>query len=355
MPETSSPEQFRPGDLLGAYTLLWPLVVGGMGTVWSAAFTAERGFSKLVAVKTILHELADEIQYVRALRDEAQLAASLHHPHLCDVTELGEAQGYPFLVMEWVDGASLAELLGAAGPNPAWEPLEALVASQIAADACAGLHALHEARDPAGELLGAVHRDVSPHNILMTQRGQVKIADLGVAKARGQWRARTRSGELRGKLGYLAPEQLRGGVVDRRTDVHAVGCVLYLCLSGALPYPAELACFELVLAGKYTPLAELSPSVPSELCAVVSQALQTEPSARFQTALELREALENWIAKQARQPSQERISACLAERLGPFICARNTRIREAFQSFLGGVTGAVEAGMWGQNLMTSAT
>jgi serine/threonine-protein kinase len=311
-----------------------------MGTVWSAAFRAERGFSKLVAVKTILHELADEVQYVRALRDEAQLAASLYHPHLCDVTELGEAQGYPFLVMEWVDGASLAELLGALGTSPAWHPLEPMVASQIAADACAGLHALHEARDPSGELLGAVHRDVSPHNILMTQRGQVKIADLGVAKARGQLRARTRSGELRGKLGYLAPEQLRGGAVDRRTDVHAVGCVLYLCLSGALPYPPELASFELVLAGKYVPLEERTLTVPAKLCAIVAQALQTEPGARFQTALELREALENWLAQQSRQPSQERIAACLAERLGPFIGARNRRIREAFQSFLGGTTGA---------------
>src|SRR5688572_3180655 len=113
MPETSPPEQFRAGDRLGAYTLLCPLAVGGMGTVWSAVLTAERGFSKLVAIKTILCELADEIQYVRALRDEAQLAASLQHPHLCDVTELAEAEGYPFLVMEWVDGASLAELLGA--------------------------------------------------------------------------------------------------------------------------------------------------------------------------------------------------------------------------------------------------
>src|SRR3954470_15054914 len=160
------------------------------------------------------------------MRDEAQLAASLTHPHLCDVTELDEAQGYPFLVMEWVDGASLAELLTTGSTHKAPAPLAPDLAAQIAADACAGLHALHEARDPSGNALGAVHRDVSPHNILLTRRGDVKISDLGVAKARGQWRARTRSGELRGKLGYLAPEQLRGPPADRRADVHAIGCVL---------------------------------------------------------------------------------------------------------------------------------
>lgn len=335
MPETNPAEQFRPGDPLGAYTLLCPLAVGGMGTVWSAAFTGARGFSKLVAVKTILHEFADEVQYARALRDEAQLAASLSHPHLCEVTELGEASGYPFLVMEWVDGASLAELLGAGTSSPAWQRLEPIMAAQLAADACAGLHALHEARDPAGVPLGAVHRDVSPHNILLTQRGLVKISDLGVAKARGQWRARTRSGELRGKLGYLAPEQLRGSNPDRRADVHALGCVLYLCLSGALPYPPEVSSFERVLTGKYQPLGELCPDVPEELRDIVTRALQSDPEARFPTALAMRRALEGWRAKQHPEHGHDRIVSCINARLGASIKTRNARIRAAFEEIMG--------------------
>jgi serine/threonine-protein kinase len=301
-----------------------------MGTVWAAALTGERGFSKLVAIKTILHELSDEVQYVRALRDEAQLAASIHHPQVCDVTELGEAFGYPFLVMEWVDGASLAELLGGAAEPTHWQPLQPLVACQIAADACAGLHALHEARGPSGELLGAVHRDVSPQNVLLTSSGQVKLSDLGVAKALGQLRAKTRSDELRGKLGYLSPEQLTRGKPDRRADIHALGCVLYQCLSGAMPYPADAASFPLVLAGKYPRLEQLRPGLPRELTEIVAKALETDPAARFQTALELRAALEHWCAQHTREPGRGRVAACLEERLGAHIRARNERICAAF-------------------------
>ena len=341
MPDVDPEQQFRAGDRLGAYTLLCPLAVGGMGTVWSAAQIGERGFAKLVAIKTILHEFADEVQYARALRDEAQLAASLSHLHLCEVSELGEARGYPFLVMEWVDGASLAELL-AHGVAPEWRPLEPPVAVQIAADACAGLHALHEARDPLGVPLGAVHRDVSPQNILLTRLGVVKIADLGVAKARGQWRARTRSGELRGKLGYLAPEQLRGAHADRRADVHAVGCVLYLALSGALPYPPEVGSFELVLSGRHTRLSERCPGLPSELSRIVSGALATEPEDRFPSALALREALEGWLSLQGAVHGPERIAECLGERIGALIRSRNARIQAAFARFVGEAQAARE-------------
>ncbi|HTV18286.1 MAG TPA: serine/threonine-protein kinase [Polyangiaceae bacterium] len=335
MPETEPHEQFGPGDRLGAFTLLCRLAVGGMGSVWCAAFRGERGFTKLVAIKTILHEFADEVQYARALRDEAQLAASLNHPHLCEVSELGEAFGYPYLVMEWVDGASLAELLGGGAKPPAWQPIEPLVAVQIVADACSGLHALHEARDPMGVPLGAVHRDVSPQNLLLTRLGHAKVADLGVAKARGQWRARTRSGELRGKLGYLAPEQLSGSTPDRRADVHAIGCVLYLALSGSLPYPAEVGSFELVLSGKYRRLDEACPSVPRELCQIVSRALETDRAARFPTALALRQALEAWREQQSIDHDHARIADCLAARLGPVIAARNERIRAAFERYIG--------------------
>lgn len=327
MAELSPSEAFHPGDRLGPYTLLCPIATGGMGTVWAAAFAGARGFSKFVAIKAILHEFADEVEYARALRDEAQLAATLSHPNLCDVTELGEAAGFPFLVMEWVDGASLAELLACGTSGQPLKPLVPELAAQIAADTCAGLHALHEARDHSGTPLGAVHRDVSPHNILLTRLGQVKVSDLGVAKARGQWRARTRSGELRGKPGYLAPEQLRGGVVDRRTDVHAVGCVLYLCVTGRLPYAPDVAAFESLLSGHYQPLHSAAPDVPEALAAIIEKALRTDPEERFQTAYEMRGALEGLACSGTiALARQNRLLECIHERLGKRVAQRNREI-----------------------------
>jgi serine/threonine-protein kinase len=304
-----------------------------MGSVWSAAFRGARGFRKLVAIKTILHELADEVQYARALRDEAHLASSISHPQLCEVTELSECDGYPYLVMEWIDGASLAELLDYDPATGKCSPLDPELAARVAADACAGLHALHEARDHAGVPLGAVHRDVSPHNVMLTRDAEVKVSDLGVAKARGQWRARTRSGELRGKLGFLAPEQLRGESVDRRTDVHAVGCVLYLCITGQLPYPASMRSFELVLEGSYAPIESLLPTVPPDLTPIVARALRSNPDERFQSAHALRAALEAWLAGHSARATAS-LSRCLYQRVGDLIERRNRRIQEAFDRFV---------------------
>lgn len=337
MSELSREETFRPGDRLDAYTLLCPLAVGGMGAVWTAALLGARGFMKVVAVKTILQELADEMQYARALRDEAQLAATLCHPHLCEVTHLGEARGFPYLVMEWVDGASLAELLSP-GPRsesePGRIPLDPVIAATIVADACAGLHALHEARDQYGRELGAVHRDVSPHNLLITTQGQIKLSDLGVAKARGQWRARTRSGELRGKLGYLAPEQLQGSGADRRTDVYALGCVLYLSVTGRLPFPPHVDAFELILKGKCRPAEEINPDVPRAISELIHVALSPRPEQRFRTAREMREVLDDWCAARSVQHGRRHIAACLSERLGATIKARNERTHAALARLL---------------------
>jgi serine/threonine-protein kinase len=293
-----------------------------MGSIWAASFAGAGGLARSVAIKLLLPELAEDEQYARALRDEAQLAASVRHPNLCEVIELAEANGYPFLVMEWVDGASLAELLGPSGEQRALPPP---LAAAIVADACAGLHALHEAKDVLGAALGAVHRDVSPHNILLSRRGHVKVADLGVAKARGQWRERTRSGELRGKLGYLAPEQLRGEAVDRRADVYALGCVLYLALTGRLPYAADIRAFEQVLSGDYVAPETWMPELPAALLGVLRRALQLDPAQRFETAHAMRRALERFDGALLLDARAAAVADCLTERLGPLIAERNRR------------------------------
>ncbi len=336
MPEESASRHFHPGDSLGSYTLLSPLARGGMGTVWAAALRSTRGFTRIVAIKTILSDLAEDPEYARALRDEAQLAASITHPNLCDVTEFGQAAGFPYLVMEWVDGASLAELLTFEPSGSSWDRLEPFVATRIVADACGGLHALHEAKDPTGVPLGAIHRDVSPQNLMITRHGQVKVSDLGVAKARGQWRARTRSGELRGKLGFLSPEQLGKGPLDRRADVHALGCVLYLCLSGELPYPPVTDAFDLVLTGAHRPLDRARPELCPELVAIVSKALHPKPEQRYQSAHALREALEGWRARKHIDHDRSLIAECLRARQGALVQERHRRIWSAYERFAAG-------------------
>lgn len=300
-----------------------------MGSIWAAGSPGPEGLGRTVALKLLLEEFARDEQYARALRDEAQLAASVRHPNLCEVIELGEAQGHPFLILEWVDGASLSELLAPNAAQRQWQALPQAVAAAVVADACAGLHALHEARDAQGAPLGAVHRDVSPHNILLSEQGHVKVADLGVAKARGQWRARTRSGELRGKLGYLAPEQLRGETVDRRADVYALGCVLYLAVAGRLPYPAEVAAFQNVLHGDYTPPQAYAPDLSPALGAVIRRAMQLDPNQRYESAHAMRRALERCDVALPLASRSQTTCECLTARLGALIRERNQRVMPA--------------------------
>jgi serine/threonine-protein kinase len=222
----SATGSLRPGMTLGRYDLLAPVAVGGMACVWAARLSGHRGFSKLVAVKTVLPHLALQTDFEDMLLDEARIAARLHHPNVCNIFDAGREHGVAFLVLEWVDGDSLLHVFR--GPKRAeTAPIEGRLAARIVADACAGLHAAHELTDEADRPLGVVHRDVSPHNLLVSVDGTTKITDFGVVKAAGQIHQTTRAGEIKGKLAYMAPEQVSGGFVDRRADVFAMGCVLY--------------------------------------------------------------------------------------------------------------------------------
>ena len=228
----------RPGTVLGRYELLLPIGFGGMACVWAARLDGYGGFSKLVAVKTILPHLASSADVERMLLDEARIAADVHHPNVCNLYDVGEDHGVLYLVMEWVNGDSLLHLLRQTPTGPR-QALDAPVAVRIVADACAGLHAAHELSDEAGRPLFVVHRDVSPHNILVSLEGAVKMADFGMAKANGQLHETTRTGEVRGKIAYMAPEQIDGGAIDRRADLFAMGCVLYEATTGQQPFAGE--------------------------------------------------------------------------------------------------------------------
>src|ERR1700733_10941256 len=213
------------GSTLDRYELLCPLAEGGMASVWLARMRGKRGFEKLVAIKTIKAELVDDPRFEEMFLDEARIASGIAHPNVAQIIDLGEKSGVLYLVMEWVDGESLAKVRKFAVKARIRIPLG--LSLRIIADACAGLHAAHELKGPDGELLGVVHRDVSPQNILIGTAGAVKVIDFGIAKAQNRLGTRTRTGVVKGKVQYMAPEQAQGYAHDRRIDVWALGVCLY--------------------------------------------------------------------------------------------------------------------------------
>ena len=211
-----------PGARLGRYELLCPVAYGGMARVWAARQHGQRGFQKTVAIKTILPHLAHNPEFERMFLDEARIAAGVHHPNVTEIYELGEEGHVLYLAMEWVNGDSLVHVLKGIASKQA-QPIELRIAARIIADACAGLHAAHELTDDDGSLLNVVHRDVSPHNIMVSLEGTVKMTDFGVAKAFGQSHQATMAGQVKGKVAYMAPEHIGGTTFDRRADIFAMG------------------------------------------------------------------------------------------------------------------------------------
>src|SRR5215831_17791365 len=233
----STNEKLVPGMVLGRYELLLPIAQGGMATVWAARQRGTRGFNKTVAIKTMLPTLSDDAQFEQMFLDEAALAAKIHHPNVAEILDLGEQDEILYIVMEWVEGEALSVLYKVAKQNEARVPMR--LSLRIVQQACAALHAAHELRDEDDRPLRIVHRDVSPQNILCTYDGIVKLVDFGVAKAVGRAGGETSAGQLKGKVPYMSPEQARGGQVDRRTDVFAMGIVLYKLTTGLHPFLGE--------------------------------------------------------------------------------------------------------------------
>lgn len=282
---------FTPGSHIGRYKLLAPLASGGMAQVW-AAKPEGTGFARTIALKLIRQEYAADDEYARMFIDEATVAASIRHPNVCETYELGRQDGVLFMAIEWVAGDSLAGILHR---DQGLEPIPMTLAARIVADACAGLHAAHEAVGPDGSPLGVVHRDVSPPNILLSLQGQVKVSDFGIAKARFQLHSRTRTGEIKGKFAYIAPEQIGGRNIDRRVDIFALGCVLYVATVGLRPFGSGPRAMSKILSGEYKRPSSLIEGYPAELERVIARCLQKSPADRFSTADEMRTELERWL------------------------------------------------------------
>ncbi len=218
-------------ERFGDYRLLRRLGKGGMAEVFLARRRGAVGFEKTLVVKRILPQLAGDPSFVKMFIDEAKLSAELHHPNIVEVYDLGEIDGRLYIAMEYVAGKNLHEVLRAAAAAAA--PLEWTMAAHLARETARALHHAHEHRSPGGAPLSVIHRDVSPSNVMVGHDGVVKLLDFGIAKAAVQSGDEgTRTGTVKGKFSYMAPEQLDGLRVDRRADVFALGVLLWELATG---------------------------------------------------------------------------------------------------------------------------
>ena len=322
-------EELQAGSTLGPYDLLAPIGVGGMARVWAARI---RGTKDVVALKMLLPELAQNVEFRKMFFDEARIASRVRHPNVCGTYQMGEQSGVLFLAMEWLDGPSLMRILRP-GREDVTEceriPLRPRIAARIVADACAGLHAAHDLLGDDGRPLNVVHRDVSPHNLLVTSAGSVKITDFGVAKALGKSHM-TIAGQLKGKLAYMAPEQLVGGAVDRRCDVFALGCVLYEITTGQRPFQGDHdpQIMTAIMLGRYEPPAAIMQGYPHELSIIVMRALANDVENRYASAEHMRQALETYLRNSGPPVGNPQIAALIRERCGDELVLRANALRE---------------------------
>ncbi len=325
---TQQAGEIGPGDVLGRYELLLPIASGGMAMVWAARLKGSRGFQKIVAVKTMLPKLSEDEQFEQMFLDEASLASQIRHPHVVEILDLGEQNGILFLVMEWIDGVPLNQLMKAARAKGG-VPIP--VAVRIAIQACSGLQAAHELKDGDGKLVGLVHRDVSPQNILVTYDGVSKVVDFGVAKATALGGGATVAGQIKGKVAYMAPEQVRGGSIDRRVDLFAMGIVLYALTTGKHPFrrESEAATMYNICA----PQPVMSPrkviaDYPFALEQVVAKSLSKEPDKRYQTANEMLKALDQ-LPQTMRASTDEDVGKFVMSLFGDKRAERHIAMSEA--------------------------
>jgi serine/threonine-protein kinase len=322
------------------FALLGRIAFGGMAEIFLARESSATGASRHLVVKRILPHVADDEGFVTMFLDEARLAIRLQHPNICPIYEFGEAQGTWFIAMEWVNGVPLGKLIRkarASGGIPV--PVTVRVMAQISE----ALHYAHRARDEQGELLGIVHRDVSPQNIMVSYSGTVKLLDFGVAKARSH-SAKTAAGVVKGKLAYMAPEQCRGEEIDARADVFALGVCLFEALTGRPLYhrATEFETLKAVMDDPVPSVRSFKPEVPADLDAIVQHALAKLPEDRWQSAGELQEALEQWLTDHREMMNAARTGQYLETLYGDEI-ARGPNINTAAMSASGSRRDALPA------------
>jgi serine/threonine protein kinase len=276
------------------YRVLTVLAKGGMGTVYLGEMRTDDGEHRAVAIKVMHHHIAESWETLSLFVDEARVGTRIHHPNVVRVLATEVVQETPFLVMEYIEGLSWSRLVRRAAKAQKTIPLS--IAGRVVRDALIGLHAAHELRTPTGEDACVVHRDVSPQNILVGSDGVVRLTDFGVATFAGRITS-TAPGELRGKLGYIAPEQMKKGAVDRRSDVFAAGIVLWEAITAQRLFGADTQAETLakVLSEPIAPPSTHRHEVTLDLDDVCLRALERDKDRRFQTALDFANELEKVV------------------------------------------------------------
>ena len=276
---------------LGSYEILRKLARGGMAELFLARTVGPENFEKLVVLKKILPNFAENPKFVRLFLDEARLAATLDHPHIAHVYDMGKVDGNYFFTMEYIHGQDVRATLRRTSRFDKLFPIDHTVF--IVHAVAAALHYAHERRKPDGSLLDIVHRDVSPSNILISYDGAIKLVDFGVAKAATS-SVKTRTGTLKGKIAYMSPEQAKGSTVDRRSDIFALGICLWEMITTQRLFKGDndLATIQLIINSKPQAPRELRPECPEELERITLKALSPDPETRYQTAEELQLDLE---------------------------------------------------------------
>ncbi|MGC4093338.1 MAG: protein kinase [Polyangiaceae bacterium] len=303
--------------LIGRYLLCDAIASGGMATVHLGRLVGPQGFSRTVAIKQLYHHFSRDGEFVAMFLDEARILSRIRHPHVVAPLDVVVLDGELFIVMEYVHGASLAELMDACNG-----PLPPRIASAIVGQMLLGLHAAHEATAEGGEPLSIVHRDVSPHNVLVGGDGIARVVDFGISKA--QSRARTTGdGSIKGKLGYMAPEQLQSKPVDRRTDLFTSAIVLWETLTGQRLFVADniVALFDRLMKAE-VPAPSSLVNVPPELDRLVLRTLSLDPDQRAATAREMAAELERVLPPAGTLE----LSSWVESLVGPILDKRADRI-----------------------------
>ncbi len=315
---------------LGRYELLARLATGGMGEIFLGRLEGAAGFEKLYVVKRVLPHLADDPRFRTMLIDEAHIASKMSHPNICQVYELGDADGQLFIVMEYLEGVTLLPVLRQAAKGK--HPLAVGLVAGVIQQTCDALHYAHELTNRDGSRLGVVHRDVTPSNLFLTETGIVKVLDFGIAKVKDA-SANTQTGTVKGKYAYMAPEQLRSEEIDRRVDVFAMGVVAFemLALRRLFQRKTDYLTFRAVMELPIPNLREFRPDVPARLAEVITRSLERDPAARFATARQFGAELTDAIAGHSKPWTSSEIGDYIRQHFGDDLRRRGSAVSVAIQ------------------------